>query len=252
MQDVGVITAIAVLGTVFLVSLVTLLVVVKKRYCKPADLLSRQYGDVAPDLDLVDNGEGLREAEVELDDVMLSANLDRILEDESWAHDAAGLVPHCLAILKAAHLLTEKLVSVSIVHSDQLQTSETMTDLVSLARHIGCRVDDVIRAMYPPLDPRLLEARCSSLHLSVSHLVMFAKNMTSVSRNLDWVDQSLADVEEHLAALREASVAYETSLQNGSSFAGPPSASNDPWDIGGEASRQQAIQLSALRDSCHI
>lgn len=68
-------------------------------------------------------------------------------------------MPHCLAILKVAHLLTEKLVNVTLSNAQQLQFPETLTDLVSVARRIGSRVDDVVRSMYPPLDPRLLEAR---------------------------------------------------------------------------------------------
>jgi len=191
--------------------------------------------DTAPDLDLVDNGEGLNDnSGVELDDVGLNANLEQLLQDETWAHDAAGLVPHCLAILKTAHLLTEKLVSVTLNNAQQLHIPETLTELVAVARRIGFRVDDVVRAMYPPLDPRLLEARCSALHLSVSHLVMVAKTATSVSRGLDWVDQSLADVEDHLKALREASSLYESELHSRScpTLSGPASATNDPWGEG--------------------
>lgn len=71
----------------------------------------------------------------------------------------SGLVPHCLAILKVTHQLTEKLVSVTLSDAHQLQFPETLTDLVAVARRIGSRVDDVVRSMYPPLDPRLLEAR---------------------------------------------------------------------------------------------
>ena len=71
----------------------------------------------------------------------------------------SGLAPHCLAILKTAHLLTEKLVGMTMGNAQQLTSPETITDLVSIAKRIGPRVDDVVRAMYPPLDPRLLEAR---------------------------------------------------------------------------------------------
>jgi len=71
------------------------------------------------------------------------------------------LLPHCLEILKTAHHLTDKLVSVTLTNTHQLQFPETLTDLVAIARRIGTRVDDVVRALYPPLDPRLLEARCS-------------------------------------------------------------------------------------------
>jgi len=73
-------------------------------------------------------------------------------------------LPHCLEILKTAHQLTDKLVSVTLSSAHQLQFPETLTDLVSVARRIGSRVDDVVRALYPPLDPRLLEARSFTVH----------------------------------------------------------------------------------------
>jgi len=46
-MDVGVVAAIGVLSAVFIAALVTLVIVLKKRYCKPADLISQQYRDVA-------------------------------------------------------------------------------------------------------------------------------------------------------------------------------------------------------------
>ena len=80
------------------------------------------------------------------------------------------LLPHCLEILKTAHHLTDKLVSVTLTNAHQLQFPETLTDLVAVARRIATRVDDVVRALYPPLDPRLLEARCFCVHLSLIHI----------------------------------------------------------------------------------
>jgi len=78
-------------------------------------------------------------------------------------------LPHCLEILKTAHHLTDKLVSVTLTNAHQLQFPETLTDLVAIGRRIGTRVDDVVRALYPPLDPRLLEARClDSFHMLCS------------------------------------------------------------------------------------
>ena len=84
--------------------------------------------------------------------------------------------------------------------------------------------------------------RCSSLVLSVSHLVILAKTACSLSSVLDWVDQSLADVEDHLQALREASISYEVGLHHNAAAgcatggaaaaAGPASvsAATDAWE----------------------
>jgi len=71
----------------------------------------------------------------------------------------SDLLPHCLEILRTAHHLTDQLVSVTLTNAHQLQFPETLTDLVAVGRRIGTRVDDVVRALFPPLDPRLLEAR---------------------------------------------------------------------------------------------
>jgi len=46
-MDVGVVIAIGILSAVFIAALVALVFVLKKRYCKPADLISQQYRDVA-------------------------------------------------------------------------------------------------------------------------------------------------------------------------------------------------------------
>ena len=44
-------------------------------------------------------------------------------------------------------------------NAQQLRSPGALDDLVTIAKRIGPRVDDVVRSMYPPLDARLLEAR---------------------------------------------------------------------------------------------
>uniref|UniRef100_K7FFQ3 Transmembrane protein 98 n=1 Tax=Pelodiscus sinensis TaxID=13735 RepID=K7FFQ3_PELSI len=70
-------------------------------------------------------------------------------------------------------------------------------------------VDDVVRSMYPPLDPKLLDARTTALLLSVSHLVLVTRNACHLTSGMAWIDQSLSAAEEHLAVLREAALASE-------------------------------------------
>lgn len=98
----------------------------------------------------------------------------------------SGLAPRCLDILKLCHMLTNKLVGMTMGSATELQSPETLTDLVAIAKRIGPRVDDVVHSMYPPLDPRLLEARF------VSHpaLVMF--------RLIDFVDNWLVHASNQL------------------------------------------------------
>ncbi|KAM7371664.1 hypothetical protein PAMP_008881 [Pampus punctatissimus] len=70
-------------------------------------------------------------------------------------------------------------------------------------------VDDVVRSMYPPLDPILLDARATALLLSVSHLVLVTRNACHMSGSMDWIDQSLHAAEDHMVVLREAAMASE-------------------------------------------
>ncbi|KAG9350074.1 hypothetical protein JZ751_026427 [Albula glossodonta] len=70
-------------------------------------------------------------------------------------------------------------------------------------------VDDVVRSMYPPLDPKLLDARATALLLSVSHLVLVTRNACHISGSMDWIDQSLHAAEDHMIVLREAALASE-------------------------------------------
>lgn len=61
-------------------------------------------------------------SEVELGEVRLNADLEQILADEQWIDDATGLVPHCLALLKICHNLTERLTTLAM---GPLQSSST-------------------------------------------------------------------------------------------------------------------------------
>ena len=52
-METGVVVAIGVLSVVFIAALIALVVVLKKRYCKPMDLISQQYLDTAYVAELV-------------------------------------------------------------------------------------------------------------------------------------------------------------------------------------------------------
>jgi hypothetical protein len=59
-------------------------------------------------------------------------------------------------------------------NTNQLCSPETMTDLVAIAKRINPRVDEVVKALYPPLDPRLLEAR----YLTIITLLIVLHSIT--------------------------------------------------------------------------
>lgn len=56
--------------------------------------------------------------------------------------------------------------------------------------------------MYPPLDPRVLEARTAALALAVTNLSLVTRYGCSPGRQnfqrLDWIDQALASMDLHL------------------------------------------------------
>ncbi|KAK1331362.1 hypothetical protein QTO34_009315 [Cnephaeus nilssonii] len=213
-METVVIVAIGVLATIFLASFAALVVVCRQRYCRPRprDLLQRY--DSKPIVDLIGAMETQSEpSELELDDVVITnPHIEAILENEDWIEDASGLMSHCIAILKPQR-------KADLSHSDrktcchdnglrgQDEDFASVSDIIVVAKRISPRVDDVVKSMYPPLDPKLLDARTTALLLSVSHLVLVTRNACHLTGGLDWVDQSLSAAEEHLEVLREAALA---------------------------------------------
>ncbi|XP_055983676.1 sperm acrosome membrane-associated protein 3 isoform X1 [Sorex fumeus] len=158
-METVVIVAIGVLATIFLASFAALVVVCRQRYCRPRDLLQRY--DSKPIVDLIGAMETQSEpSELELDDVVITnPHIEAILENEDWIEDASGLMSHCIAILKICHTLTEKLVAMTMGSGAKMKTSASVGDIIVVAKRISPRVDDVVKSMYPPLDPKLLDAR---------------------------------------------------------------------------------------------
>ncbi|XP_076607835.1 transmembrane protein 98 isoform X1 [Chaetodon auriga] len=226
-METVVIVAIGVLATIFLASFVALVVVCRHRYCHPHDLLhhfdsksgwqSGRASSAFPDLfcrptvDLIGAMETQSEpSELELDDVVITnPHIEAILENEDWIEDASGLVSHCISILKICHTLTEKLVAMTMGSGAKVKAPASLSDIITVAKRISPRVDDVVRSMYPPLDPILLDARATALLLSVSHLVLVTRNACHMSGSMDWIDQSLHAAEDHMVVLREAALASE-------------------------------------------
>ncbi|KAK8385547.1 hypothetical protein O3P69_016375 [Scylla paramamosain] len=202
MVETLVAVALGVLAAVFLGSLAALALVCFRRALNAKHRLFYNQ-DIRPEV-LLSGGEVW--SELELDDVHLAPQIDKILNDAQWVDDATGLIPHCLAILKLCHQLAERLVATTMspIHSDRLH------DIIEVVtRRLSPRIDDVARAMYPPLDPRLLEARCSALVLSLTLLAWHARQSTSGS-TVTLINEALKDMDHHLSVLREAAMSHET------------------------------------------
>ncbi|XP_065194162.1 transmembrane protein 98-like [Sycon ciliatum] len=135
------------------------------------------------------------------------------MEDDK--DEDGGLIPHCLDILKLCHKMTDRLVAITVKSpSDQL-SPEQLNDIIAVAKKITPRVDDVVKSLYPPLDPILIEARATALHLSVNHLVLVCKSaLVSINdETLDWVEADLASMSQHLEMIREIAQDAETAIQ---------------------------------------
>uniref|UniRef100_A0A8P4KCB7 Transmembrane protein 98 n=1 Tax=Dicentrarchus labrax TaxID=13489 RepID=A0A8P4KCB7_DICLA len=203
-METVVIVAIGVLATIFLASFVALVVVCRHRYCHPHDLL--HPFDSKPTVDLIGAMETQSEpSELELDDVVITnPHIEAILENEDWIEDASYVFGGIIC-----HTLTEKLVAMTMGSGAKVKAPASLSDIITVAKRISPRVDDVVRSMYPPLDPILLDARATALLLSVSHLVLVTRNACHMSGSMDWIDQSLHAAEDHMVVLREAALASE-------------------------------------------
>uniref|UniRef100_A0A2K5NUR3 Transmembrane protein 98 n=2 Tax=Cercopithecinae TaxID=9528 RepID=A0A2K5NUR3_CERAT len=192
-METVVIVAIGVLATIFLASFAVL------RYdSKPImDLIGAMVTQSEP-------------SELELDDVVITnPHIETILENKDWIKDASGLMSHCIAILKICHTLTEELVAITMGSGAKMKTSAIVSDIIVAAKWNSPRVDDVVKSMYPPLDPKLLDAGMTALLLSCQSSGAGDKECLPSDRVLDWIDQSLSAAEEHLKVLREAALAFE-------------------------------------------
>lgn len=205
--------AIGVLSAVFIGALFVLVVLCKKQRFYKTNKYCKQ-DDVRSDVLLIEPDH----SEVELGEVRLNADLEQILADEQWIDDATGLIPHCLALLKKCHSLTERLTTLTMGPLRSPTSNQMNYQIEDVARKISERVDDVVRSMYPPLDPRLLEARASALILAVTHLAFIAYSFkcNQRTRSLYFIDPVLIEMNTHLLVLREAAMREEATsrIQN--------------------------------------
>ncbi|XP_034254505.1 transmembrane protein 98-like isoform X2 [Thrips palmi] len=210
-METVVMVAIGVLAAVFVGALIVLVILCWQKLSRNGVCgikRSKCSGcDARPDIHLIEP-----DAELELGDVCLHPDIKEILADEQWIDDATGLVPHTLAVLRACHKLTERLAALAM---GPLTNHKTGSQIMNVARRISPRVDDVVRSMYPPLDPRLLEARTAALVLAVTNLSLVTRHGCSPGRSqrLDWIDQALLSMDSHLKVLRDAAISQEMSCR---------------------------------------
>ncbi|CAG2063464.1 unnamed protein product, partial [Timema podura] len=108
-MDTVVAVAIGILAAVF-VGALAVLVVLCRRHKGSLDVFGWTASGIKPDVHLIPT----ERPDLELGDVRLHPDIEQILEDEQWIGDATGLVPHCLAVLKSCHYLTERLAALAM------------------------------------------------------------------------------------------------------------------------------------------
>ncbi|XP_044742630.1 transmembrane protein 98-like [Chrysoperla carnea] len=209
MHNIEIAVTVGALTAIFLGSFIILILI-----CRRSKLNYKSHKcnldklDERPDIHLIDD----ERPDLELGEVRLRPDLEQILADEQWVDDATGLAPHCLAVLKICHNLTERLTAITM---GPLQSERSSYEIVEIARRISLRVDDVVQSMYPPLDARLLEARAVALALAVTQLALIARYNCNPHRSysLSWIDAGLSQMDSHLIVLREAALAHEASCR---------------------------------------
>ncbi|XP_044750475.1 transmembrane protein 98-like [Coccinella septempunctata] len=196
--------AIGVLSAIFISAFVILIMICRRQQAFKHSYVDGEFS--RPEVMLISD-----KSEVEINDIDLSKSMDEILEDEQWVGDATGLIPHCLSILKSCRYLTERLATLAM---DTTHSKSGLNLIVENAKKISSRVDDMVQSMYPPLDPRLLEARAAALALAVSHLVLVARyECEDKKRNFSWIDHSLLEINQNLSVLRSAATLPEANNQ---------------------------------------
>lgn len=107
------------------------------------------------------------------------------------------VIPHCLAVLRTCHGLTERLADLAM---RPLSVKTSTSRLIEAIKRVSYRVDDVVASMYPPLDARLLEARLTSLVLAVGQVALLTQSVSLSPENeyFDWIADELSEMDNHL------------------------------------------------------
>ncbi|CAJ0578362.1 unnamed protein product, partial [Mesorhabditis spiculigera] len=192
-MDTVVYLALFVLGAVFVVSLIVLLAMCKRRRFRLKHLRQNPRFSKLHN----DSLDGI---------VQLTPLLAMALERNGWVYDVGGLLQHCVAVLQLAHSLSEQLATQSMA-----QSSPQLQHLVSEATHrVMPRFDDLLSSVASPkVDVRILEARASALATVCWSLAM---PFTLAHPNMkEKLAEPLQSMEQHLEALSAAARLAEQS-----------------------------------------
>lgn len=217
-SEITVAVYVAILATIFAGALLALLIICGKFSCaicriniavnnpekkKSFDLRlddihlisSQDFGET----DSVDDFDRLAMEDLTIPD------LDKLLESHhwKWVDDALGLVPHCLSILKGCRLMSEHIVLAAMASSDHKKFME----VAMVAKGVVPLVDEMLRCMCPPINPRLVENHAKALLQGVHGLVQLTQSTCGVQ----WPMLLLDEMNQHYQDLRDISQQHKFS-----------------------------------------
>ncbi|PFX28649.1 transmembrane protein 98-like [Stylophora pistillata] len=192
---------ISILGTVLTVSLFALLLLIcTKRRCRKAEFSQQQYQK--QDAELVEAAWNTSRSEPGLDGFSPQDDLPEMFLDPDWSGDAENLILHCIDLLKSCHVLTEQLVAHTMESSGTIKSPTEMDKIVTAAKNIRPRVDELVKAMYTPSDSKQIEERSTALYKSVCQLLQVVRSASNRPDTLAWAGEIIVAIEKHMKAMQ--------------------------------------------------
>lgn len=195
------IIAVSLLGTVLTASLFALLLLIcTKRRCRKAEFSQQQYQK--QDAELVQAAWNTSHTELGLDGFSPQDDLPEMFLDPDWSGDAEHLISHCIDLLKSCHVLTEQLVAHTMESSGTIKSPTEMGKIVTAAKEIRPRVDELVKAMYIPSDSKQIEEKSTALYKSVCQLLQVVRGASNRPDALAWAGEITVAIEKHMEAMQ--------------------------------------------------
>lgn len=195
------IIAVSLLGTVLTASLFALLLLIcTKRRCRKAEFSQQQYQK--QDAELVQAAWNTSHTELGLDGFSPQDDLPEMFLDPDWSGDAEHLISHCIDLLKSCHVLTEQLVAHTMESSGTIKSPTEMDKIVTAAKEIRPRVDELVKAMYIPSDSKQIEEKSTALYKSVCQLLQVVRGASNRPDALAWAGEITVAIEKHMEAMQ--------------------------------------------------
>lgn len=195
------IIAVSLLGTVLTASLFALLLLIcTKRRCRKVEFSQQQYQK--QDAELVQAAWNTSHTELGLDGFSPQDDLPEMFLDPDWSGDAEHLISQCIDLLKSCHVLTEQLVAHTMESSGTIKSPTEMDKIVTAAKEIRPRVDELVKAMYIPSGSKQIEEKSTALYKSVCQLLQVVRGASNRPDALAWAGEIIVAIEKHMEAMQ--------------------------------------------------